>query len=100
MGGVELGGVYSISENVVAREIEGALIIVPVTCGVGDLEGALFSLNDTGRAVWERLDGKTALEDIVADLVEEYEADRERIVAGVLALVERLVGQGMVNKMV
>ena len=48
---VELDQAYLPSEEVVARVIEGELIIVPLTSGIGDMEDELFSLNETGRAV-------------------------------------------------
>ena len=53
---VAINTVYGPSDEIVAREIEGELIIVPLTAGVGDMEEALFTFNETGRAIWERLD--------------------------------------------
>ena len=44
---------YVPSEDIVAREIEGELIIVPLAAGIGDMEDELFSLNETGREIWE-----------------------------------------------
>ena len=46
------------SEDVVARLIEGDLIIVPLTAGIGDADDELYTLNETGKAVWQTLDGK------------------------------------------
>jgi len=37
--------VYAVSDDVVAREIEGEIIIVPLVAGIGDLEDELFTLN-------------------------------------------------------
>ena len=36
------------SEDVVAREIEGEFIIVPLAAGIGDMEDELYSLNESG----------------------------------------------------
>ena len=47
---VDINAAYKASEEVVAREIEGELIIVPLTSGIGDMEDELFTLNETGRA--------------------------------------------------
>lgn len=33
-----LSKIYKPSEDIVAREIQGELIIIPITSGVGDLE--------------------------------------------------------------
>jgi hypothetical protein len=56
-------GVYKISEEVVAREIEGEIIIVPLIAGIGDLEDDLFTLNETGKAIWDKVNGRQATED-------------------------------------
>jgi hypothetical protein len=55
---IDLGKVYRPSEDVVVREIEGEVVIVPLTSGIGDLEDELFTLNETGRAIWSRIDGR------------------------------------------
>ena len=44
-------------EGVVAREIEGELILAPLAVGVGDVKDALYTLNGTRQAIWKRLDG-------------------------------------------
>ena len=61
---------YRITENVVSREIDGEIIIVPLTAGIGDAEDDLFSLNDTGKAVWKYLDGTKSVREII-DLLED-----------------------------
>ena len=68
------------SDDVVSREIEGELIIVPITSGIGDLEDELYTLNDTGRAIWHRLDGQRTLAEIAADLETEFDAPLETII--------------------
>ena len=45
MSKVQLSGIYMRSEEIVAREIEGELIVVPLTAGIGDMEDELYSLN-------------------------------------------------------
>jgi hypothetical protein len=64
---VDPNGTYVPSDDVVVREIEGELIIVPLVSGIGNIEDELFTLNETGRAIWERLDGKKSLKDLAKD---------------------------------
>ena len=52
---IKRDAVYAVSDDVVAREIEGEIIIVPLVAGIGDLEDELFTLNETGKAIWDRL---------------------------------------------
>ncbi len=76
------------SSDVVARVIDGALIIVPLTSGMGDMEEDLFSMNETGTAIWNMLDGRRTLSDVAEALALQYEAppgDIERDVAGIAA---------------
>jgi hypothetical protein len=83
------------SEDIVAREIEGELIIVPLVAGIGDLEDELFSLNEYAKAIWRQLDGKQSLGAIVANLAGEYDADPEEIAQDVLGFVGELTRRGM-----
>lgn len=92
---VDLNSVYCQSDDVVAREIEGELIIVPLVAGIGDLEDELFTLNKTGRAIWDRLDGKKSLKALVKHLSSEYEAREGEIKRDVIGLVKELLKRGM-----
>lgn len=94
--GIGPATVCAVSQDVVAREIEGELIIVPLTAGVGDMEDELYTLNETGRAVWARLDGVSTLGEIAADLSAEYESSGASIEADVVGLAEELVRRRMV----
>jgi hypothetical protein len=93
---IALENVYKPSDDVVAREIEGELIIVPLVAGIGDMEDELFTLNDTGKAIWDRLDGLTRLADVVAALEIEYEGAEDGVIErDVLGLVAELVQRRM-----
>jgi hypothetical protein len=94
---VHLDVTYVPSEDVVARDIEGELIIVPLTSGVGGTEDedAIFTLNETGRAIWERLDGQRSLRDMVKELSAEYESPAGEIERDVLGLVTELLKRKM-----
>lgn len=60
----ELERIYAKSRDLVEREIEGEIIIVPLTSGIGDLEDELFSLNEVGKDIWTRIDGKKPVSEI------------------------------------
>jgi hypothetical protein len=87
--------IYVPSEDVVAREIEGEMIIVPIASGIGDMEDELYTLNDTGKAIWKHLDGKRSLGQIAKDLMDEYEAPLADLERDVLGLVGELVKRKM-----
>lgn len=91
---VSLDAIYMPSEDVVAREIEGELIIVPITSGIGDLEDEIYTLNESGKAIWNKLDGKRSLKDVVRDLSLDFEG--EDIEKDVIGLAEELLKRRMV----
>jgi hypothetical protein len=87
--------VYAVSDDVVAREIEGEIIIVPLVAGIGDLEDELFTLNETGKAIWDKLDGRRRLTEVIQELSAEYQAAPGEIEADVLGLTAELVRRRM-----
>ena len=94
----KLNAIYVLSEDVVAREIEGEIIIVPLTAGIGDAEDDLFSLNETGRAVWKLLDGKKTLAQIAKVLGKEYDSPLAEIEKDVIGLVAELFKRRIVSE--
>jgi hypothetical protein len=58
-------------------------------------DGRLHLLNTTGALLWSRFDGATALAEIVDDLSEAFGVPRDRVATDSLAMVERLVAEGL-----
>jgi Coenzyme PQQ synthesis protein D (PqqD) len=90
---VNVDAVYAVSDEVVAREIEGEMIIVPLTSDVGDMEDELYTLNETGKKIWDRLDGKTSLKDLITQLSDEYDASFQEIKSDVLGLMKEFLNR-------
>jgi hypothetical protein len=83
--------VYTPSDDIVAREIEGEVIIVPLTAGIGDMEDELYTFNETGKAVWDKLDGKRSLDAVIAELAAEFKTNADTVGEDVVGLVTELV---------
>lgn len=89
--------VYQPSEAVVAREVQGEFLLIPVMAGTEkEEEDAIFTLNETGRAIWKKLDGKTSLETITSLLAQEFEGDPSEISRDVLGLSGELLKRRMI----
>ena len=88
---VNLESIYVTSEDVVFREIEGELLIVPLVSGIGDMEDELFTLNETGKIIWKRLDGQKSLRNVVEELSAEFEVPIGEIEEDVKGFVEELL---------
>jgi len=88
--------IYARSQELVEREIEGELIIVPLTSGIGDLEDELFSLNGVGRDVWARIDGRRRVSQIVKELEAIYDIERKELTIDVLGFLEELAKRKLI----
>ena len=92
---INLNQVYVVSEDVVVREIEGELIIVPIAAGIGDMEAELYTMNETGKLILSMIDGEQSLAGIVKDLSKEYDVPLAEIKRDVLGFVTELAKRKM-----
>ena len=88
--------VYKPSKNIVAREIEGELILIAITAGVGDVEEGMFTLNVTARKIWQLFDGKKELHQIIHEIADIYDAPEGKIEKDVNGLVTELANRNMI----
>jgi coenzyme PQQ biosynthesis protein PqqD len=93
----ELTAIYRKSEDIVAREIEGELIIIPLVAGMGNMENELYALDETGREIWNRIDGQRSINKIIDELEELYDTDRETIQRDVLGFLKEIVSRNIIN---
>lgn len=85
-----LGVVYRISEDLVAREIHGEFIIIPITAEAGAAGDEILSLNDTGREIWSKIDGNRTVDEIVQLLSANHRASSAEIKKDVLGFLKEL----------
>ena len=81
---------YFCNEDVIVREIEGEYLMIPIASGIGDMEDEMYTLNETGIAVWEKLSSDKTLETVIKELCEEYDAKKDEISTDVIGLIEEL----------
>jgi DNA-binding CsgD family transcriptional regulator len=83
--------------NVIRRNVAGEDILIPI--GDSALEhNGLFVLTPTGAEIWDALLEGKSLEEIVANIAEEYGIDTETIRKDVLGLIEKLAQLGLVTE--
>ena len=95
---VDLTAIYISSDDVVAREVEGEMLIVPLMSGIGDSDEDLFTMNEEGRSIWGRLDGAKRLEQIVSEVAQEYGERPETIRKDVEGFVTELLNRNIVTR--
>jgi hypothetical protein len=95
---IDLNKIYVLSEKIVARQIEDDLIIVPIEAGNGtvDFDESLYSLEGTGRAIWEKLKDKTSVAVLCSELADEYDAPLDIIIKDVTELLGDLLAKGLI----
>jgi hypothetical protein len=79
------------SDDIVARKIEDEILIVPLTAGIGDAEDELYTLNKTGQAIWQKLDGEKTLGEVAMLLGGEFDVLIEELEKDVLGFAGELV---------
>ncbi|MCK5313295.1 MAG: PqqD family protein [Desulfobacteraceae bacterium] len=87
---IDISKKYFKNEDVIIREIEGEYLMIPIASGIGDMEDEMYTLNETGIAIWEKLSPEKTIEAIVDELGQEYDADKKKITTDVLGLIEEL----------
>jgi hypothetical protein len=92
---ISLDGVYLPSEEMIAREIQGEFIVIPVCSAGVDTGDELFTLNETGKAFWQKLDGKKSLRRLAHDLSLEFEAPIGEIEKNILSITKELLKRRM-----
>ena len=92
-----LDSVCAPSEDVVAREIEGDMIIVPLVSGIGDADDELYTLNESGKAIWKQLDGVKTLSQVSEALKDLFSSEETDIEKDVLGFASEMVKRGMLS---
>ena len=57
----------------------------------------MFVLDDIALAIMQRIDGETAVDSIVDDLAETFQAPRDLILADVIAMLQDFADKGVVK---
>ena len=79
------------NKNVAWKVLDGESVVLNLDSGV------YFTLNMTGTAVWERIDGATSLEEIGRGLCEQFEVTSEQAQRDLLELTRTLMDEGLVR---
>ena len=94
---ISLDAVLEHSPDVAARLVGGRVVLAPLHAQPGDDLDDLFTLNGSGQAVWEALDGASPLGAVVDAVGERFGAPADAIRGDVAAFVTDLLEKGMVR---
>lgn len=86
---VSLNSVVSQSPTIVTRKTGREYVLVPVANNIADMN-SVYTLNETGAFIWEQIDGKKSVKDLIDALISEYEIDKETATEDVFSFIEDL----------
>lgn len=84
------------SPDLIARTIEGEMLLIPLVAGMVDGDDALYTLSPTAQDIWNLLDGKRTLQDVIDEISKSYESSAGEITDDVLGFVNEMVARSMI----
>ena len=84
------------NREVVSRQIEGELIIVPIRRGVGDLN-SLYTLNPVGSVLWEFMTEGHSLSEMVQRICEEFEVTKTQAQDDIRQFLDSLLEEKLIQ---
>jgi hypothetical protein len=82
-----LKSILSQSISIVTRKTGNEYVLVPITNNIADMN-SVYTLNETGAFIWEQIDGKRSVEEIIAMLIVEYDIDKQKAESDVFNFID------------
>lgn len=92
-----LDSLYRKDPTIVARQIAGEYILVPIRQSAGEVE-SIFTLNEVGARIWELLDGQRSLLQVRDQMVVEFEVTLDEAEADLFEFIHDLDTVGVVQQ--
>lgn len=84
-----LKSILSHSPSIVTRKTGNEYVLVPIANNIADMN-SVYTLNETGAFIWEQINGKRTVEELIAAVNEEYEIDYENAKMDVFDFIENM----------
>ena len=84
-----LESILSQSTSIVTRKTGNEYVLVPITNNIADMN-SVYTLNETGAFIWEHIDGKRSVEEIIDELTNEYDIDKQNAESDVLTFIDNM----------
>lgn len=88
---VSLRTTLRVSDDVVFRELDGEAVILNLASGI------YFGLDPIGTRIWQLVDQHGALDAVLAELRDEYDAPPEALERDLLRLASELTQKGLLE---
>jgi hypothetical protein len=87
--------IYKQIDDVVARVIAGEKLIVPVRGNLADMQN-IFTVDEVGSFIWDSINGKRSMGDIVALISDEFDVSEAEAAADLREFLESLKKSGLI----
>ena len=84
-----LKSILSHSPSVVTRKTGNEYVLVPIANNIADMN-SVYTLNETGAFIWEHINGKRNVEEIIIALISEYEIDEASAKEDVFSFIDNM----------
>src|SRR5664279_372568 len=81
--------IVSHSPSIVTRRTGNEYVLVPITNNIADMN-SVYTLNETGAFIWDNIDGKRTVKEIISALTGEYDIDSVNAEKDVFAFVDNM----------
>ena len=79
------------SKNVVWKVLGGETVVLSLDSGV------YFTLNNSGTAVWEQIDGAASLAEIGHNLCTQFDVTFEQVQGDLIEMTQALLNEGLIR---
>lgn len=83
-------------DNLMARNIAGETLIVPIRNSIGDLN-SIYTLNEVGALIWQMIDERTRVNQIVEAVSTEYDVTKDEAARDVIELLDSMTAEGLIR---
>ena len=89
--------VFIRNSDVISRKIAGELFLVPVKGKIADMEN-IFALTAVAEYIWDRLDGRKSLNEILNAVVDRFDVEHEQAESDIREFIMELMGAGLITE--
>ena len=87
---------YKRNQEVVSRDIQGELVIVPIRSGVGDLN-SLYTLNPAGSVLWDFMNEGHTIGEMVERVCDEFDVTATQAQSDIETFLDSLMAEELIQ---
>ena len=84
-----LKSILTHSHSIVTRKTGSEYVLVPIANNIADMH-SVYTLNETGAFIWEQMNGKRSIEEIIVTLTAAYDIDDKSAEADVFSFIDNM----------